>query len=201
MAEAIERFEQKLEQYQGDAVALFYYAGHGLQINNVNYLVPVDTRINNVRDIKRNTVPLINITQILEDVESRFNIIILDACRNNPFGNIGNQSSNSGWSKIEVKRIANAYRGISDKAQGLIVAYATAPGDVAADNAINGKNGLFTSHLLENIDQQGMSISELFIKVRTGVKSESGGSQISLVDSVITGLDASSIVLTRLEVF
>ena len=186
MVDAITRLEEKIDQYKGEATALVYYAGHGLQIDGVNYMVPLRADISSNSDIRDEAVSMYTLTQMLTGAENRFNIIVLDACRDNPFEHLSG-NNNQGWAKINTQEIVNAYEKQTDLPQGLFVAYATAPGTKAADSASSGNNGLFTTHLLKYIDKAGMTISELFIKVRTEVRRESGGRQISLEDSAIVG--------------
>jgi len=191
MNNAIEQFGELLDEHKGNATALFYYAGHGFQINGVNYFVPVTANLNNISklsEIKQKLVPMYSVMSLLTELENRLNIIILDACRNNPFERILTNTGNSqGWAKINAQKLVNAYQVENNLPKGLLVAYATAPGKLASDLSVNGNNGLFTSNLLKYISEDGLSISELFIKVRTAIQKESHGRQISFVDSVLVG--------------
>jgi len=183
MRDAIDEFEEALERHQGNATALFYYAGHGLQIRGVNYLVPLAAQVRHSGDIQRNTVPITDITSVMSDVENRLNIIILDACRNNPFASVSNDQ---GWAKIDTKSVVNSYSGDDNLANGLLVAFATGPGDLAQDNT-GGRNGLYTTHFLKHMNEPGLPLFDLFARVGGGVKKQSRGQQVSFVDSAITG--------------
>lgn len=131
MDEAISDFGRRIAN--SDA-ALFYYAGHGLQVKGQNYLVPVDANIDSEARVPYRTV---NVNQLLEEMESsksKINIVMLDACRNNP---------------ISGKFRSGATRGLAAPAvspKGTVIVYATDPGNVAADG--DGRNGLFTAGLL-----------------------------------------------------
>jgi formylglycine-generating enzyme required for sulfatase activity len=150
-------------------VALFYYAGHGIQVEGENYLVPVDFRFAGAdeADAKYASYPLGRLQEKL--AHARVKIIILDACRDNPFR--PQRSARAGLAPFE--------------ARGAIVAYATAPGSTASDNPTGG-NGLFTAHLLEVLRVPGLSAVEVFRRVRQQVYDASGGRQTPyLTDGLI----------------
>src|SRR6185295_2892491 len=133
MLEAIQAFGGRLEQ-QG-AIGLFYFAGHGLQLAWRNYLVPVDAVIDNPDDVRARAVDLTALLQALTRAKNPMNVIILDACRDNPFGT----------------RLTTGQKGLSqfDAPPGSLLAYATAPGNVASDG--DGTNGLYTENLLREM--------------------------------------------------
>jgi len=164
MRDAIDEFEEALERHQGNATALFYYAGHGLQIRGVNYLVPLAAQVRHSGDIQRNTVPITDITSVMSDVENRLNIIILDACRNNPFASVSNDQ---GWAKIDTKSVVNSYSGDDNLANGLLVAFATGPGDLAQDNT-GGRNGLYTTHFLKHMNEPGLPLFDCLLGLGVG---------------------------------
>ena len=171
MNKALEQFHQKLKK---GGVGLFFYAGHGLQVEGENYLIPVDAKLATKGDVNYETVPLGKILSTMEDAGNDANIIILDACRNNPFkGRSWNRSLNS--------------RGLAQviAPKGSYISYATAPGSVAGDG--DGKNGIFTSHLLKHIKTPNLSIEELLKKVRQGVTKETGQKQIPWDSSSLVG--------------
>ena len=150
------------KQLRKGGVGLFYYAGHGLQVGGRNYLIPIDAVIESESDVKYESVDVGRVLGKMEDAHNDINIIILDACRDNPFGR-GFRSYTRGLARI-------------DAPSGSILAYATAPGDVAADGS--GRNGLYTSKLLQHMTAQGTPIEQVFKKVRKDVVKASGGSQI-----------------------
>jgi hypothetical protein len=130
MRDAFRKFHEKLASGPKDqTVGLFYYAGHGIQNQGENYLVPVEANVQYEDDIPRTCMPVQRIVMAnMERSNSRINILILDACRNNPFPS-GYRSAESGLAEIR-------------RAKGSFIAYATAPGSVASDGS--GRNGLYT---------------------------------------------------------
>jgi uncharacterized caspase-like protein len=141
---------------------MFYYAGHGVQLGWRNYLIPVDAEIEKLDDIKTKTVDLSNLLGGISKAANPMNIIILDACRDNPFGT----------------RVLAEQKGLSqfDAPPGSLIAYATAPGNTASDG--NGSNGLFTENLLREIRVPNAKIEDVLKRVRLGVRRSSMGAQI-----------------------
>ena len=161
-----------------DAVGLFYYAGHGIQIKERNYLVPVGENIFREEDVPYKAIDIQQVLDRMESAKNRLNIVILDACRNNPFSS----SSRSLRGKTQSRG-----GGLSqmDAPVGSLVAFATAPGSVASDGS--DKNGLYTQHLLTNIEQPGLRIEEVFKRVRLGVRLDSDGAQIPWESTSLEG--------------
>ncbi len=168
MEEAIREFGVRLKR---GGVGLFYFAGHGVQVQGVNYLVPVGARISSESDAKFECVDAGRVLGKMEDAGNELNIVILDACRNNPFAR-SFRSAESGLARM-------------DAPTGSIVAYATAPNSVASDG--KGANGLYTKYLLQNISTPGIPIEEVFKRVRIGVMSETGKKQVPWESSSIAG--------------
>jgi uncharacterized caspase-like protein len=133
-------------------VGTFYYAGHGLQVRGRNYLVPVDADIDSEAATRIAAVDLELVLEQMTEAKNGVDIAILDACRNNPF----------------ERRLRGASRGLAavDAARGTLVAYATAPGSVAADG--DGKNGLYTEELLHALQVPGLKVEDVFKRVRIG---------------------------------
>jgi hypothetical protein len=155
---------------EGDLV-LFYYAGHGLQIDGDNYLVPVDFDAKDEVDAKYASYSATRIQERLERAGARVVILVLDACRNNPFQatrSLGNGLAAMGTGK------------------GSFIAFATAPGKTADDNP-RGANGLFTSHLVEALGQPGLTLDQVFNRVRERVYQESQGRQVPWSVSSVIG--------------
>ena len=150
MEESMRDFGKKLKS---GGVGLFYFAGHGLQVKGRNYLIPVDADLNSEADVKYESVDAGRVLAQMEEAENGLNIIILDACRDNPFAR-SFRSSDRGLAKM-------------DAPEGSILAYATAPGSIAADGT--GRNGLYTSKLLKNIQTPGLPIELFFKEVRRDV--------------------------------
>ena len=180
MGEAINRFMISL---QSGSVGLFYYAGHGIQIDGENYLIPVDFVPTDEADAKFTTYPASRVVERMEGKNTRVNIVILDACRNNPFRSF--RSSSRGLA-------------IMSSGKGTFIAFATSPGEVADDNP-KGTNGLFTGYLLETLRRPGLTLYEIFDEVREKVNLASKSKQIPWIGSNVIGkiiLNTSSSTIT-----
>ena len=159
MENAIRNYAGQLARSKG--VGLFYFAGHGLQVSWRNFLVPVDASLGSADDIPRQTVDLAALLGGIGKAGNPMNIVILDACRDNPFG--GDLKSGKGLSQM-------------DAPIGTLLAYATAPGNVASDGS--GSNGLYTENLLREIRTPEAKIEDVFKRVRLAVRRTSQGQQI-----------------------
>jgi uncharacterized protein len=172
MAKAVRDFSQRL---RGADVALFFYAGHGLQMNGENYLLPVDARIETAADVRFNTINLSDIQQEMEG-SGRANIIILDACRNNPFteklSRGGRGATTRGLGRIDAT------------GEGSLIVYSTQPNNVALDGA--GRNSPFTEALLKYVGTPGLEVRQMISKVR--------GDVLQATDRRQTPWDSSSLV-------
>jgi uncharacterized caspase-like protein len=168
MKRAIRAFGDKL---RGGGVGLFYYAGHGAQVKGENYLIPVGAQINNEEDIEYESVDAGFILAQMEAAGNAMNIVILDACRNNPF----------------ARSFRSVSRGLAmmDAPSGTLIAYATAPGSVASDG--NERNGIYTQELLSHMKTPGLSVEELFKQVRVSVRTKTEGAQTPWESSSLTG--------------
>ena len=157
MDESIREFGKQLKRIRG--VGLFYYAGHGMQIGGVNYLLPVNARIEKESDVRFQSVNADMVLAEMENAENGLNIVILDACRDNPYS----------------RSFRNAARGlavVSDAPAGTFISYSTGANQVARDG--KGKNSPYTRALLEFMDKPGLSINNVFMNVRSRVKKETG---------------------------
>jgi uncharacterized caspase-like protein len=172
MREAIREFGNEINQ---GGVGLFYYSGHGLQVDGVNYLIPLDADIQLKAEVAEECVSASTVLKVMEYSNNRINIIILDACRNNPFRSFS-RSDEKGITKMDPPAGAK---------QGSIVAFATAPGEVASDG--EARNGLYTSKLLKYIDTPGLTLEEVFKKARIDVLGESNGRQMPWESNSLTG--------------
>ena len=159
MAAAIRAHVQTLAARK--AVGLFYFAGHGLQLAWRNYLVPVDAVVRKLDDIQTACVDLTSLIEGINKASNPMNVVILDACRENPFGDI--RVENRGLSQI-------------DAPHSTLLAYATAPGNVASDG--EGANGLYTENLLREMRVQDAKIEDIFKRVRLNVRRRTNGRQI-----------------------
>lgn len=154
-------------------IGLFYYSGHGVNVEGSNYLIPTDSRLTYEEDTPYECVDVGSVLAKMEGAGSSANIVILDACRNNPFKKSWNRSSKS-----------EGLSGISAPV-GTIIAYATAPGETASDGM--GTHSTYTSELLAALDQPNMKIEEVFKQVRIAVMSKSGSAQIPWESSSLIG--------------
>jgi hypothetical protein len=168
METAVIEFGRRLTE---GGVGFFYYAGHGLQVRGRNFLVPVDAEIDSEAATRIAAVDVDLLLEQMAEAKNRVNIVILDACRNNPF----------------ERKLRGASRGLApvDAARGTLVAYATAPGSVAADG--EGTNGLYTEELLHALRVPGLKVEEVFKRVRIGVAERSKGAQTPWESSSLTG--------------
>jgi formylglycine-generating enzyme required for sulfatase activity len=151
------------ETIRGKRVAFLYYSGHGVQVDGRNYLIPTSANIIARTDVK---YELVNVDNVLEDMNAsgtKVNIIVLDACRNNPFGERGLRGTASGLASM-------------DAPSGTLVAYATGPGKTAADGT--GKNSPYTEALARIIAQPGLDIEDVFREVGKDVQLKTGGAQV-----------------------
>ncbi len=162
MMEAIERAGKNLAGKQG--IGMLFYAGHGLQLDWRNYMVPVDAKLNSAADVPKQAIDIETVMAAFKSAGNRMNIVVLDACRDDPFAN-GKTSTGKGLAPL-------------DAPTGTFLAYATAPGNVAADGAAGSKNGLYTGFLLQELQKPNASIENVFKRVRYSVRKASDGAQI-----------------------
>jgi Caspase domain len=158
MLEAISKVRDALRGKQG--VGMLYYAGHGLQLDWRNFMVPVDAKLSQAKDVPEQTVELSLVMDAFKAAGNRMNIVVLDACRDNPFAGT---ASGKGLAQL-------------DAPPGTFLAYATAPGNVADDGA--GQNGLYTGFLLQELKKPQAKIEDVFKRVRLNVRQKSEGKQI-----------------------
>ena len=167
MEQAILDFGDRLRD---GGVGLFYYAGHGVQAQGRNYLIPLQANISREIQLRHKAVDAGLVLDAMGAANNGLNIVILDACRDNPYAD-SFRSSSRGLARM-------------DSPKGSLIAYATAPGDVAADG--DGRNGLFTKHLLTALQQPGQLVELTFKDVVKGVSRESGGRQTPFITASIT---------------
>lgn len=143
------------------SVGLFYYAGHGVQANGVNYLIPADADISGETFLKTKSLSVQSVLDELQRARNSLNIIILDACRDNPFN----------WSRSGSRGLSV----ISSQPPGSIIVYATSAGSVAREGT--GRNGVFTAELLKNLKNPGLDIGELLNRTCSAVQEATYGEQ------------------------
>jgi hypothetical protein len=155
-------------QIQGADVALFYYAGHGVQLNGSNYLVPIGANPTREADVDFQMVDINLVLRQMHGSGTRLNMVILDACRNNPFGGRGLRSADGGLAQMRAP-------------EGTLISYATQPGSIAQDGGDG--HSPYTKALATTIKQAGLDIFQTFNQVGLAVKRETGGSQQPWVSS------------------
>jgi len=165
MDEALHNFRTSLSHTSN--VGFFYFSGHGARVDGENYLLPIDNaRIKNERDLKYYAIAASKVLNYMQEDPNHVNIIVLDACRNNPY---------LGVSKGMQRGLANI-----NPPRGSIISFATSPGNTASDISKNGRNGLFTSHLLSALKmahKNHQRIDDMFMAVSAAVFRESKGEQ------------------------
>jgi len=160
MEKAIKEFGRQLKK---DDVGLFFYAGHGVQIDGRNYLIPLGANIEEEGDVKYKAVNLNRVFDVMDSAGNRLNIVILDACRDNPY----------------ARSFRSANRGLAivgKSPRDTLIAYSTSPGQVAMDGG--GRNSPYTRALLSNISRPGLSIEQVFKKVRNDLDNSTNGKQV-----------------------
>lgn len=169
MAQASREFGNRLKL---GGVGVFYYAGHGVQLNGQNFLLPVDADIQDDTELQTRAYDVNEILNKMDAAKNRLNIIILDACRNNPL----------------PKATRAIDRGLAAMQQGTgtIISYATQPGSTAADGPAGG-NSLYTQQLLLALSQPGLRVEDVFKQVRMEVFRRSGGVQTPWENSSLIG--------------
>ena len=167
---ALREFEQRLRQQRG--VGLFYYAGHGVQLKGQNYLIPVGVDIREEFEVPDEAVDADAVLRAMESAGNELNIVILDACRNNPF----------------VRGFGSSGRGLArmDGPVGTFIAYATAPGAISRDGNTS-RNSPYTRALLAAMSTPGLGLEQVFKQVLVTVEQETGGAQIPWVASSLRG--------------
>ncbi len=173
LRKAVGDFAAKIAESGPDTVALMFYAGHGLQIDGENYLVPVDVDPKRETDIPLQAVRLNDVLNTLASVPTRMRIIMLDACRNNPFPNI---STTAGHGLAIVDSKAGA--------AGSFISYSTSPGAVAEDGS--GANSPYTTALLSVAKEPNLDIEDAFKRVRVAVNEATDGRQTPWDSSSLT---------------
>lgn len=145
-----------------NGVGMLYYAGHGLQLDWHNYMVPVDARLSSAAEVAAQTLDVQSVIDAFKLAGNRMNIVVLDACRDNPFAAT---ASGKGLAPM-------------DAPPGTLLAYATAPGNVAEDGTAKSGNGLYTQYLARELIQPGAKIEDVFKRVRFQVRKQSQGRQV-----------------------
>jgi uncharacterized caspase-like protein len=168
MIRAVRSFGDSLAK---DGVALFYFAGHGVQVSERNYLIPVDADIQREDEVQHFSLDAATVLEKMDRTQGRINLLILDACRNNPFGRT-TRGFASGLAQMEAP-------------YGTLIAYATGPGRLALDG--DGPHGIYTQHLLKHIHTPDLAVEIMFKRVREGVTRETKNAQVPWESSSLRG--------------
>ncbi len=167
--------QQKLRAFEaslrGSTVGLFFFAGHGVQVNGVNYLIPIGADIETETDVDAEAVSANQVLSRMYAADNPINLVILDACRDNPF---------RGFKRSGARGLAQL-RALS----GTLIAYATAPDDTAADGT--GSNSPYTTEILQHIRTPGLKIEDFFKRVRLGVETRTNRQQTPWESSSLRG--------------
>lgn len=156
---------------QKGGVGLFYYAGHGMQVKGRNFLLPVDADIQSEDDVEFRGMDANFVLSRMDGAHGRINILVLDACRNNPF-RTGNRSANPGLAQMDAPK-------------GTLIAFSTAPGALAKDGS--GDNSVYTKHLVEYLSTPRLPVEQVFKNVRVAVARETHDQQIPWESSSLMG--------------
>jgi len=160
MEESIREFGNRLKR---GGIGLFYYAGHGMQVNGVNYLIPIAAKINEESDVKYEAIDANKVLDAMANANNGLNIVILDACRDNPL----------------TRSFRDATRGlaiVSSAPVGTLISYSTGPGGVARDG--EGRNSPYAAALIKHMAEPGQPVEQVFKNVRQTLATQSGGKQI-----------------------
>jgi hypothetical protein len=167
MESSITRLKTRLS-FSKNSYGFFFYAGHGVQSNGVNYLIPVGVNIPSAGYLRDRTVSVQAMLNELNDAGNELNVVVLDACRDNPFS----------WARSGQSRGLSV---IDTQPADSIVVYATSAGSVAQDGT--GRNGLYTSHLLKNLKTPGLEVNDIFRRTGEDVIQASNRQQIPAIYS------------------
>jgi len=168
MKRAIDKFGRTIRD---GGVGLFYFSGHGMQVDGRNYLIPVDAEVDAEADVEYEAVEAGRVLAKMKTANNGMNLVILDACRNNPF----------------ARSFRSASKGLAtlNAPSGTFIAYATSPGSVASDG--KGDNGLYTGELIKHMKTPGLKVEEVFKRVRANVQKKSKNKQVPWDASSLTG--------------
>jgi formylglycine-generating enzyme required for sulfatase activity len=159
------------DRLRDGGVGLFFYAGHGMQVAGRNFLVPIGAEIRSERDVELEAIDVARVLARMDEAKNRLNIVVLDACRDNPFG----------------RSFRSASRGLAqiDAPTGTLIAYATAPGKLARDG--DSSNGLYTGELLRAMREPDLKLEDVFKRVRQAVRQKTKGEQVPWEASSVEG--------------
>ncbi|MCP9902495.1 caspase family protein [Cyanobium sp. Cruz CV13-4-11] len=175
--EAVEAFSRRLGPGE---IGLFYFSGHGVQVDGENYLVPINAQLSRQSDAQYDAVPLGKVINAVESTRATAKIIILDACRDNPFYRRWRSTARGGTARGLATPLTSGEG-------GTLIAFSTAPGKVAADGVGNSSNSPFTTYLLRHLRTPNLEVGQLFRRVRNDVVQATGNQQIPWVSEALIG--------------
>jgi hypothetical protein len=173
--EALEAFSRRLGPGE---IGLIYFSGHGVQVEGENYLVPINAQLSRQTDAQYDAVPLGKVINAVEATHAAARIIILDACRNNPFYRRWRSTSRG----VFARGLAAPFESGNS---GTLIAFSTAPGKAALDGLGNSPNSPFTAHLLRHLPTPNLEVGQLFRRVRSAVAQETNNEQIPWVSEAL----------------
>jgi uncharacterized caspase-like protein len=176
MAKVVREFYQQISS--DEAIAIFYYAGHAIQLDNTNYLIPIDADISDINSLELNAFSLDQLLYSIKISPGKQNVIVLDACRDNPFRQDNLENNN----EVGIFNLSGGLAPL-EAPSNTLVAYATEPGGIASDG--KGRNGTYTKALLKYMSKS-MPAAELFRKVRNSVIKATNKKQIPWEHSSLT---------------
>ncbi|MEO8136399.1 MAG: caspase family protein, partial [Betaproteobacteria bacterium] len=183
MLDGLREFANRARKSQ---VRLLYYAGHGVQMRGRNYLMPVDAEILSEDEIPLKGADVTEVLERLATISEGVNLIVLDACRNNPFSAAPAQLADG--RRIRTRGLGPQSMGLAplQAPSGTLIAFSTAPGSIAVDNPTE-RNSTYTKHLLANLAVPGLPIERLFKQVRVAVAQETQQQQVPWETSSLMG--------------
>ena len=183
MLDAMREFSRRASKSQ---VRLLYYAGHGVQLKGRNYLMPVDAEVQTEDEIVQKGADITELLERLGTLPDGVNVVVLDACRNNPFVPSLAQLADS--RRIRTRGLGSQTSGLApvQAPSGTLIAFSTAPGSVAIDNP-QQRNSVYTKHLLANLRTPGVPIERMFKQVRVAVAQETQQQQVPWETSSLMG--------------
>ncbi|MEO1492164.1 MAG: caspase family protein [Pseudomonadota bacterium] len=195
MQAVVDEFAAEIRQRGG--IAFIYYAGHGLQVDGQNYLIPVDADIGSTADIRSETVDLQDLLKAVAATNVQMKVIVIDACRDNPFEAIAQAESGArGDVQLAAASTDSNLRTLSSGLSqviappGALLAFATAPGSVALDGTPGAKNSPYAEALVSLIEEPGLRIEDAFIAIRNRVRAATNGRQTPWETSSLTAVAA-----------
>lgn len=183
MLDALRKFSQSAPK---SGVRLLYFAGHGIQIKGRNYLLPVDADVKSEQEMVQRSIDITELLEQLAAIKGGINLVILDACRVNPFNQTPTQLVDARGYKTRSLGAKTLGLAAVQAPSGTIVAFSTSPGSVATDSALRN-NSVYTRHLLSHINVPGLPVEKLFKLVRTAVAAETQQMQVPWESSSLLG--------------